>query len=84
MTLDLSTGVPKVIFSRTRENFRESINGNEEIVEDETIESSSSINLEIMRPRGQSLENELGCDEIMQQFINCLETFVDHEEINLV
>jgi hypothetical protein len=27
--------------------------------------------------RGQSLENERGCDEIMQQFINGLESFIE-------
>ncbi len=27
--------------------------------------------------RGQSFENERGCDEIMQQFMNGLESFIE-------
>ncbi len=49
-----------------------------ENVYDEIIESSSSINFELRRmTRGQSFENERGCDEIMQQFMNGLESFIE-------
>ncbi len=32
--------------------------------------------------RGQSFENERGCDEIMQQFMNGLESFIEPPHIS--
>jgi hypothetical protein len=52
-----------------------------ENVNDEIIGSSSSINFELHRmTRGQSFENERGCDEIMKQFMNGLESFIEPPE----
>jgi hypothetical protein len=33
--------------------------------------------------RGQSFENERGCNEIMQQFMNGLELFIELPEVEL-
>ena len=74
MTLDMTSGVPKIVFSRIRSSDFEI----EENVNDEIIESSSSISFELQRmTRSQSYENERGCDEIMQQFMNGLESFIE-------
>ncbi len=74
MTLDMTSGVPKIVFSRIRSSDFEV----EENVNDEIIESSSSINFELQHmTRSQSYENERGCDEIMQQFMNGLESFIE-------
>jgi hypothetical protein len=82
MTLDMTKGVPKIVFSRIRESLRDSmINSDFEVAEnvnDEIIDSSSSIDFELHRmKRGQSFENERGCDEIMQQFMYGLESFIE-------
>jgi hypothetical protein len=78
MTLDMTSGVPKIVFSRVIETERDSmINGDIEIDDkndEEVCQNRSSVNSEFQRMmRGQSFENERGCDEIMQQFMNGLE-----------
>ncbi len=66
MTLDMTSGVPKIVFSHITESFIDNSIEIEASVEVSIIESDSSINNEIQRmTRGQSLENERGCDEIM-------------------
>jgi hypothetical protein len=71
MTLDLTSGVPKVVFSRNTQIDIEFVENDDE----EIIESSGSIDFEIHRwTRGQSLDNERGCDEIVLQFMNGLES----------
>ena len=41
-------------------------------------ESAITVNSEFKRfKRGQSFENERGCDEIMQQFMSGLESFIE-------
>ena len=67
MTLDLRTGSPKVVFSFVRETVRESVIQVEETLEDEILEDRTSFISEFKNlMRGQSFENERGCDEIMQ------------------
>ncbi len=46
MTLDLTSGVPKVVFSRFRNSFRDAEIDIVETINIETLESSSSINSE--------------------------------------
>jgi hypothetical protein len=36
----------------------------------------------MIRPREKSIENERGCDEIMQQFMNGLESFFEPPRIS--
>ena len=81
MTLNLTSGVPKIVFLRIGESLRDSMINNEinvyETDDDEIRLNRTSVNSEFKRMmRGQSFENRRGCDEIMQQFMNGLESFI--------
>ena len=79
MTLDVSNGVPYVMFSRIRESFRNSDIIIEDSVENEILSNRTSANSEYqIMLRGQSFENERGCNEIVQQFIIGLDSFVEN------
>ncbi len=53
----------------------------DEKTDDAIYENRTSVNSQFQRMmRGQSFENECGCDEIMQQFINGLESFIEQPE----
>ena len=48
---------------------------------EEMTESVLTENSELLRlKRGQSFENSRGCDEIVLQFINGIESFIDQTE----
>jgi hypothetical protein len=82
MTLDITSGGLKFIFSRIRESVSDSLvsseNEIEEAIDGEILLTTTSAKSELNRmKRGQSYENERGCDEIMQQFINVPESFIE-------
>jgi hypothetical protein len=49
LTLNLTSGVPKVVFKRMRDSVGDTEIDIEETINEETLESSSSINFEIQR-----------------------------------
>ncbi len=70
------------MFSRIKESSRDSLNYSDieviETVEDEICLTDTDVKSEYkLMMRGQSFENERGCDEIMQQFMNGLESFIE-------
>jgi hypothetical protein len=77
--------VPKIVFLRIKESSRDSLIKSDievnETVEDEICLADTSVNTELKHMiRGQSFENERGCDLIMQQFMHGLESFIEPPE----
>ncbi len=70
------------MFSRIGESARDTLVNNDieivETVENEICLADTSVNTEFKQMiRGQSFENERGCDFIMQQFMHGLESFIE-------